>query len=53
MFANGPIIFEGLLVGGGVLAWGFWELRSLAKLRRAREAAERGQESAGSNIAGK
>ena len=52
MYENGPIIIEGLLVGGGVMAWGFWELRSLAKLKRAQEAAERADQKAASDAAG-
>jgi len=46
MIANGPILVEGVLVLGGALAWGLWELRSLAKLRREMELKEREAETA-------
>lgn len=51
MYENGPIIVEGLLVGGGVIGWCLWELRSLAKLKRAQEAAERAEQKAGADAA--
>ena len=53
MYENGPIIIEGLLVGGGVIGWCLWELRSLAKLKRAQEAAERAEQNASADAASK
>jgi len=41
MFANGPLLIEGVLVLGGAFAWGLWELRSLSKLRQEMERKER------------
>jgi predicted negative regulator of RcsB-dependent stress response len=35
------VVVEGILIFGGVLAFGFWELHKLKKLREAREANER------------
>ena len=52
MYENGPIIIEGLLMGGSVIGWCLWELRSLAKLKRAQEAAERADEKAASVVPG-
>ncbi len=40
MEANFIFLVEGLLVGGGALAFGFWQLWELRKLKREREEKE-------------
>ena len=37
MWTNAPILVEVVLVLGGALAWGFWELHTLGKARKERE----------------
>ncbi len=40
MWENAPILVEVVLVLGCALAWGFWELHTLSKVRKERERRE-------------
>ncbi|MFO1172510.1 MAG: hypothetical protein U1E49_16315 [Hyphomicrobiaceae bacterium] len=40
MWENSPILVEVVLVLGCALAWGFWELHTLSKVRQERERRE-------------